>query len=784
MTAPRAGGGEVSRPADFIPFGRSEIEQSLVSAFEAQVLVDPSRIAVKTATETLSYGALNAWANRVAHGLLASRSRRPEPVALFFEQGAASVVAILAVLKAGKFYVSLDPAADPTDHRTALAQSGCALLLHNHGKPAAREALAGMSVTVSTLEQLGAGRSEDNPGLALSPKSLAYIFFTSGSTGRPKGVVDNHRNVLHNVMRYTNRLGISPSDRLSMLQAPSFSGTVSSLFAALLNGATLYPFDLQSRGISSLADLLVNEAITIYHSVPAIFRSLLATSRDFPAVRVVRLEGDRASAVDLALFNRHFGPRCVLANGLGLTETGLVRQLVLHHGATASDGGLPVGHPVEDIVVSVLDDEHRPVAPGSSGEIAVSSRYLALGYWRDPARTRAKFLRSDTKGGGRTYLTGDLGRLRKDGCLEHLGRLDARTKIRGQWADLADVEAGLLTLGVFSHVIVRPWDEGGKSQRLVAYYVAADQARPSPGEIRAELSQALPSHMIPARYVRLEALPLTANGKLDYAALPAPDRGRPDLAVPYRPPSDHLQDQLVDIWERLLGVAPVGTDDSFLDLGGDSLLAMMLLLNLEEAFDRQFRQSLLIEAQSVAQLADVLAGDLDEGTPAAAVALRDGTPTARRGRPSRRSGDDSNPGAGPTPLGLVSTGGAPGRVCRPAARQARRLAAPAPVVPCGLRSAIRVGPTAVLYGQVGEAAPGHGSPPSGPVPAVGRRAAGQRTAGRWVAGRDRRKPGHSHVVDRRYLHAGLRRLCAGFLRRPGDSLLAPGGSAGAAAGQG
>ena len=300
-------------------------------------------------------------------------------------------------------------AADPTDHRAALAQSGCALLLHNRERPTLKEAVAGMSATVSTLEQLGAGKSEDNPGLTLSPKSLAYIFFTSGSTGRPKGVVDNHRNVLHNVMRYTNRLGISPSDRLSMLQAPSFSGTVSSLFGALLNGATLYPFDLQSRGISSFAELLVSESITIYHSVPAIFRSLMSASPKFPSVRVVRLEGDRATAADLALFNRHFGQDCVLANGLGLTETGLVRQVVLHHGAMAGEGGLPVGQPVEDMVIDIIDGEQRPVLPDSTGQIAVTSRYLALGYWRDPARTRAKFLRSDTKGGDRTYLTGDLG---------------------------------------------------------------------------------------------------------------------------------------------------------------------------------------------------------------------------------------------------------------------------------------------------------------------------------------------------------------------------------------
>ena len=172
----------------------------------------------------------------------------------------------------------------------------------------------------------------DDPGIETTPDSLAYVFFTSGSTGRPKGVYDTHRNVLHNVLRYTNTLEIAPNDRLSLVQSPSFSGTVSSLFSALLNGAAVFPFGLDEGGFGRLADLVRDERITIYHSVPAVFRALLRSdAKSFPDVRVVRLEGDRASSFDVELHRRHFGNGSVLVNGLGLTETGLVRQLFVDH---------------------------------------------------------------------------------------------------------------------------------------------------------------------------------------------------------------------------------------------------------------------------------------------------------------------------------------------------------------------------------------------------------------------------------------------------------------------
>ena len=183
-----------------------------------------------------------------------------------------------------------------------------------------------------------------NPGIKSSPEDVAYVFFTSGSTGKPKGVYDSHRNVLHNVLRYTNTLRISPADRLSLVQSPAFSGTVSTLFSALTNGASVFPFCLRERGIRAMGRWLLDQHLTIYHSVPSIFRSMVDVEPGpFTDVRVIRLEGDRATWHDVSLSRRHFADECVLVNGLGLTEAGLVRQFFVDRGTTIEEGVLPVG---------------------------------------------------------------------------------------------------------------------------------------------------------------------------------------------------------------------------------------------------------------------------------------------------------------------------------------------------------------------------------------------------------------------------------------------------------
>src|SRR5262249_36025244 len=347
----------------------------------------------------------------------------------------------------------LDPSFPSAYLASQIADAGARLILTTVQSRRAAQSLSQelpsaqtpqLRLQVLEVDAIAVNADTYDPQVSVAPDAGAYIFYTSGSTGRPKGVLDSHRNVLHNIMRYTNTLRISADDRLTLLQGPSFSGAISSLFGALLNGAAVFPFDVPREGADQIGAWLEDERITIYHSVPALLRRMAEGSPPLPALRVVRLEGDQAAPRDIELFKVRCSRGAILVNGLGATECGIVRQFFVDHDTCISTGVVPVGYPVQETDVTVLDEKGEEVIAGEVGEIVVRSRYLANGYWRQPALTAAAFREELDPGGTRSYHTGDLGRLRLDGCLEHLGRKEFNPKIGGSRVQVAEVEAALL----------------------------------------------------------------------------------------------------------------------------------------------------------------------------------------------------------------------------------------------------------------------------------------------------------------------------------------------------
>ena len=506
-------------PPDFEPFAASAIEQSLASRFEQQVRNAPRRIAVCTRHEVLSYAELNTWANRIAALVLDSGTPRALPVAVMLEQGAALVAAILGVLKSGRPYVGLDPGLDETALRRTLEHCGAALLLTCTQHDQLASAIGGNGVARRNIDTIDASLPAPDPEVQRSPDDAAYIYYTSGTTGVPKGVVDNQRNVLHNVMRYTNSLRISPSDRLTLLQSVAFSGAVSSLFCALLNGATCLPIDLRREGFEGLAEWLAAQCATVYHSVPSIFQRLVATGRPLPSLRVVRLEGDLATPRHVELFQAHFKSGVTLVNGLGATETGISHQYPIDHGTQLSGGLVPVGYPNDGMQGLIVDADGAPLPPGQVGEVAIRSRYLAVGYWRQPELTARRFLHDPAAGTERVYRTGDQGRIRPDGCLELLGRSDHLRRIHGRWVDLQAIEAALVRHGDLRDAVVALREQPGGSTELVAFVVAQAGAARDTGRLRRVLQSQPEGLVMPTRFVWLDALPLDANGKVQRHAL-------------------------------------------------------------------------------------------------------------------------------------------------------------------------------------------------------------------------------------------------------------------------
>ena len=432
--------------------------------------------------------------------------------------------------------------------------------------------------------------------------------------------------MLANIRRYANSLRFAPGDTLSLVQNPSFSGTMSSLFGALATGAALAPFDLDREGLWAISSWLKASRVTVFHGVPAIFRHLSDPAGRFPDVRLVRLEGDRATAVDIAHFNAHFREGCTLVNGLGATECGLVRQFFVARDAPPPMlGTVPVGYAVPDVEVRVVDPSGSPMPAGTLGEIEVEGAHLALGYWRDEDRTARRF--DGDSGGPRRYRTGDLGWMDDDGCLTLVGRADRRLRIAGQFVDADVIERSLLAVPGVAQCIVRDFDDPQGERRLCAYVVTAPDAAIRADTLRRALTASLAPQLVPAAFVFLDSLPLSKDMKVDPARLPPPGCSRPLLENDYVAPRTELERRLAGVWSDVLGIDPVGVTDSFLDLGGDSLRAAEVANRLQAWLGGTIAFASLLEHATIGALAGALnVADAD------GPALRQTAPAGQRPR--------------------------------------------------------------------------------------------------------------------------------------------------------
>lgn len=592
----------------FVPLEPGDCNQAIHRRFEGQVTRRPDAIAIRQPGRDVSYAQLNVAANRRARRLIASWQSEAtgRPVALLLRQGYDSIVSTLAILKAGCCYAPLDQRLPPEILRGMIDDLQPAAVLvdderHELGRSIAAGAFPVIDVT-GTGDERCAAENLDRP---IAADAIACIFCTSGSTGRPKSIADSHRNVLHNVCRYTNTLRFAPDDRLSLVQNPSFSGTVSTLFGALVNGAAVVPFDLQGDGLSTLSDGVRRAGVTIVHAVPSIFRELSDASTRFGEIRLIRLEGDRATERDLRHFRSNFQAHCTLVNGLGATECGIVRQFFVDHETAAGDGeAIPVGYPVPDVKVNVVDDEGRERPAGTPGEIVIESRFLATGYWRNPSLTAQRF---ETVGDGqRRYRTGDLGRMDDDGCLTHLGRIDHRVRIAGEFIDTADIERVLHTVPGVAHAVVHEYVDRTSEQRLCAAIVRDAGSHVTSEQLRAALSERVAQSAMPAAFMFLDALPLTRDLKVDRGNLPVPRGERPEMSNDYVAPETRLEEQLAQVWSEVLDIDAVGVTDSLFLLGGDSLRAAKIVNRLQATWGDRVRVTTLFEFPTVRSLARAL----------------------------------------------------------------------------------------------------------------------------------------------------------------------------------
>ncbi|BDT95642.1 hypothetical protein IFM12275_56180 [Nocardia sputorum] len=588
----------------------ADVTGSVAERFARAAALDPDAVAVRDGARSLTYAELDDWSNRLARRLVAAGVGPETLVAVALPRSAELVVALLAVLEAGGGYLPIDPAYPDDrieyvldDARPICAIAGAATELPRgwFGGPV-------IDVDAPNLAEFdGAPITDADRRGPLCSAHVAYVIYTSGSTGRPKGVVVPHRNVLRLLDNTRRRFGFGPADVWTLFHSYAFDFSVWELWGPLLSGATVVVVDYYtSRSPQQFRELLIAERVTVLNQTPSAFYQLVAADLAEPepapfALRTVVFGGEALEPQRLAgWFARYSdGPR--LVNMYGITETTVhvsYREIDGRTGSASVIGGALPG-----LTVRLLDDRLRPVPVGVPGEIYVSGGQLARGYLHRPALTAGRFVADPYAGDGSlAYRSGDLARWTPDGDLEYLGRADQQVNLRGFRIELGEIEAALLDASdAVREVAVVVRTDLVDEPRIVAYVVAADEPIDT-AALRQALMYRLPEHMVPAAIVPVPGIPLTVNGKLDRAALPAPRFE----STAYRAPSTSSERVVAEVFAEVLGSArAVGADDDFFALGGSSLLAAKAVARIGAALGRTVGVRALFEAPRVADLAAV-----------------------------------------------------------------------------------------------------------------------------------------------------------------------------------
>ena len=578
-------------------------DTTIHACFEQQAAARPDAVAVEmppaadgTDAASLTYAELNRRADRLARRLRASGVAPGAVVALCAERSLDIPAALLAILKTGAAYLPLDPSDPPerlalviedarpvcilaqAELRERLSKTTVAILTLGSEKPANRDpGPAGDPAAAESSQAENGPSASDKPGRPAGPDSLAYIMYTSGSTGRPKGVMIPHRGVVR-LVRQPNYVDLSSATRTLLFAPLTFDASTFEIWAALLNGGCLTVFPAGRPTIAALGRTVEQSAVNTLWLSAELFRTVV--NEDLGALRQVRQLVTGGDVLPVAQVRRALQamPGCRLVNGYGPTENTTFTCCHTVAEADTRHASIPIGRPVSGSTVYIVDPDLRPVPPGVPGELVTGGDGVALGYLNRPELTSRSFPADPFSGqaGARLYRTGDRARRRRDGTVEFLGRMDRQIKIRGFRVEPGETEAIFNSLAEIRRAAVLAQPAPGGGRELCGFYSLQDRAALTVTDLRRRLRRHLPDYMIPRRMIELDGLPVTANGKIDRAALARKGQAAARPAPVAQPRTD-AERYLADLWQELLATPAVGRNDNFFRLGGHSLLAMQTI---------------------------------------------------------------------------------------------------------------------------------------------------------------------------------------------------------------
>lgn len=604
-------------------FARDEIEQTLAQRFETVATRHGTAMATSDEKATSSYAELDALSTHIANAVTQRATDSTRPVVVLMPSGMEIVSALLGVLKAGCAYVPLDPSWPQERLASLIALINPQCLLFDSSFDTAGFDLPG---ALSFAEACAATPSEQHFSPAAT--DLAAIYSTSGSTGIPKCVALSHRSILNTTWNYVAQMQLTSDDHVLWLSPAAFGASMMSIFGSLLSGATLHRYEIRQGSISGLVRFIEQHRITVLHCTTSLFRSLIQTQPEtekLRSLRLVKVGGESLFATDVDSARKVLPLECVLLNGLGITECGGNVCLIpcLPDMPEVTGVNMPVGYALNGFELDVIDSHGQSVSPGTTGEIVVSSSYLANGYYGQPELTRDFFgdtLESTTL---TTYHTGDLGWLDNHGCLTHVGRRSGFLNIRGHRVDVGEIEAALLKLPEVCAAAACERDVAGQT-RLICFVEQNEDEQTNESQLRSQLITSLPVYMMPSRIITLTSLPRLESGKIDRPQLALQPIIEQKASSRTAAPRNTIEAQLVSLWERQLNVRPIGITENFFELGGDSLSAAMLFAYVEKRFDVELPLVILAKFPTIEGLAAEIRRERSDQPLPAAVLLSAG----------------------------------------------------------------------------------------------------------------------------------------------------------------